>query len=140
MHAIARIAYRGLIDNIQVSWTKIGHAGATQLLQAGCNDLGGTLMNESISRAAGTVHGQEMPPATMDALIRRAGREPVQRTTLYGTPPAERCDASRVAAPIAPVVLTPLVRRPRSAPVKTSPTPGIPQTAAPSPTLEATSP
>ena len=62
MHAVGRIAYRGLIDNIQVSWVKLGAAAARQLLQAGCNDLGGTLMDENISRAAGASHGQEMTP------------------------------------------------------------------------------
>src|SRR5207244_1204403 len=60
MHAVGRIAYRGHIDNIQVSWVKTGAEGARQALQAGCNDLGGTLMDENISRAAGASHGQEM--------------------------------------------------------------------------------
>ena len=83
MHAIARIAYRGLIDNIQVSWTKIGHAGATQLLQAGCNDLGGTLMNENISRAAGASHGQEMNEESFRAITSPLGRTLRQRSTLY---------------------------------------------------------
>ena len=85
MHAIARIAYRGLIDNIQVSWTKIGHAGATQLLQAGCNDLGGTLMNENISRAAGASHGQEMNEESFRAITSPLGRKLRQRSTLYET-------------------------------------------------------
>ena len=67
----------------------MGAAGVRLCLAAGANDLGGTLMNESISRAAGTQHGQELPPADMDALIRSAGRVPAQRTTLYGTPPAD---------------------------------------------------
>jgi FO synthase len=83
MHAIARIAYRGHIDNIQVSWTKIGHAGATQLLQAGCNDLGGTLMNENISRAAGASHGQEMNEESFRAITAPLGRTLRQRSTLY---------------------------------------------------------
>ncbi len=83
MHAIARIAYRGHIDNIQVSWTKIGHAGATQLLQAGCNDLGGTLMNENISRAAGASHGQEMNEESFRAITSPLGRTLRQRSTLY---------------------------------------------------------
>ncbi len=60
MHAVGRIAYRGAIDNIQVSWVKMGAAGARQLLRAGVNDLGGTLMDENISRAAGASHGQLM--------------------------------------------------------------------------------
>ena len=83
MHAIARIAYHGLIDNIQVSWTKIGHAGATQLLQAGCNDLGGTLMNENISRAAGASHGQEMTEGSFREIVEPIGRTLRQRSTLY---------------------------------------------------------
>ncbi|NDE70417.1 MAG: 7,8-didemethyl-8-hydroxy-5-deazariboflavin synthase subunit CofH [Actinobacteria bacterium] len=83
MHAIARIAYHGLIDNIQVSWTKIGHDGATQLLQAGCNDLGGTLMNENISRAAGASHGQEMTEESFRAIVEPLGRTLHQRSTLY---------------------------------------------------------
>ena len=83
MHAIARIAYHGLIDNIQVSWTKIGNAGATQLLQAGCNDLGGTLMNENISRAAGASHGQEMTEGSFREIVEPLGRTLRQRSTLY---------------------------------------------------------
>ncbi len=83
MHAIARIAYHGLIDNIQVSWTKIGKVGAAQLLQAGCNDLGGTLMNENISRAAGASHGQEMTEDSFREIVEPLGRTLCQRSTLY---------------------------------------------------------
>ena len=83
MHAIARIAYHGLIDNIQVSWTKIGKVGAAQLLQAGCNDLGGTLMNENISRAAGASHGQEMTEDSFREIVEPLGRTLRQRSTLY---------------------------------------------------------
>lgn len=83
MHAIARIAYHGLIDNIQVSWTKIGQAGARQLLQAGCNDMGGTLMNENISRAAGASHGQEMTEQSFREIVEPIGRTLRQRSTLY---------------------------------------------------------
>lgn len=83
MHAVARIAYHGLIDNIQVSWTKIGQQGAAQLLQAGCNDLGGTLMNENISRSAGASHGQEMTEDSFAAIVAPLGRTLRQRTTLY---------------------------------------------------------
>jgi FO synthase len=83
MHAIARIAYHGLIDNIQVSWTKIGQQGAAQLLQAGCNDLGGTLMNENISRSAGASHGQEMTEESFGEIVAPLGRTLRQRTTLY---------------------------------------------------------
>ncbi len=83
MHAIARIAYHGSIDNIQVSWVKIGVDGARQLLRAGCNDLGGTLMDENISRAAGANHGQKMSEDSFSALVSPLGRTLVQRSTAY---------------------------------------------------------
>lgn len=86
MHAIARIVYTGLIDNIQVSWVKLGAAGAGQLLQAGVNDLGGTLMDENISRAAGAAHGQHLDGAAFARIAGLAGRRLAQRTTLYGRP------------------------------------------------------
>ena len=86
MHAVGRIALHGHIDNVQVSWVKMGVEGAKACLQAGCNDLGGTLMNESISRAAGASHGQEMLPEDLEALIREIGRTPRRRNTLYGVP------------------------------------------------------
>jgi FO synthase len=89
MHAVARLVLHPLITNIQTSWVKMGPDGARRCLQAGANDLGGTLMNESISRAAGTEHGQEFPPQAMTRLIRSAGRVPEQRTTLYT--PAMTC-------------------------------------------------
>ena len=100
MHAISRLALHPLIANIQVSWVKMGASGAAACLDAGANDLGGTLMNESISRAAGTQHGQEFAPRQMDDLIRSLGREPRQRTTLYGDPPQERIAASYAALPL----------------------------------------
>ncbi len=84
MHAIGRIAYRGAIDNIQASWVKMGAAGVRQLLRAGVNDLGGTLMDENISRAAGAAHGQMMDAAGFRALVAPLGRTLAQRTTLYG--------------------------------------------------------
>lgn len=83
MHAVGRIAYRGSIDNIQASWVKLGVDGVTQLLQAGVNDLGGTLMDENISRAAGAEHGQELTEADFRALCEPLGRHLEQRTTLY---------------------------------------------------------
>ncbi|GAA4353632.1 bifunctional FO biosynthesis protein CofGH [Variovorax defluvii] len=113
MHAVARLALHPVLPNIQVSWVKMGPEGVRACLAAGANDLGGTLMNESISRAAGTVHGQELPPQQMEALIRAAGREPRQRTTLYQDVPQERQCAARAAAPLAPVLLTPAGRRAR---------------------------
>ncbi|HSV80224.1 MAG TPA: 5-amino-6-(D-ribitylamino)uracil--L-tyrosine 4-hydroxyphenyl transferase CofH [Ramlibacter sp.] len=114
VHAVARLVLHPVLANIQVSWVKMGPEGVRACLQAGANDLGGTLMNESISRAAGTQHGQELPPAEMEALIRSAGRAPRQRTTLYGEVAPERQAASRCAAPLAPVILTPPMRRSRA--------------------------
>jgi FO synthase len=113
MHAVARLALSPAIGNIQCSWVKLGPQGVVAALGAGVNDLGGTLMNESISFAAGNQHGQELAPPRMEALIRRAGREPVQRTTAYGSVSAERIAAAWAAAPLAPVVQTPLRRRDR---------------------------
>ena len=84
MHAIARLALNSLVPNIQASWVKLGSEGVAHLLDAGVNDLGGTLMDESISRAAGAAHGQEMTPQMMEAIAIRAGRRPLQRNTLYG--------------------------------------------------------
>ena len=109
VHAVARLALHPWITNIQASWVKLGPDGAREALRAGVNDLGGTLMNESISRSAGAEHGQEMPPEAMEALIRSAGRVPRQRTTLYGKPAPERVRASFNAEPLA---------EPLNAPVK----------------------
>ena len=83
MHAAGRIAYHGWIHNIQASWVKLGMAGAAQMLQAGVNDLGGTLINENISRAAGASHGQEATEEDLRALCTPLGRPLRQRTTLY---------------------------------------------------------
>ena len=90
MHAVGRLALHPHVENVQVSWVKAGPQGVVEALHAGVNDLGGTLMNESISRAAGAGWGQELSPEQMEALIRSAGRVPRQRTTLYGTPPPEQ--------------------------------------------------
>jgi FO synthase len=84
IHAVARIAYRGWIDNIQVSWVKMGVDGARQALRSGANDLGGTLMDENISRAAGASHGQELDEAEFRQIVEPLGRTLEQRTTLYG--------------------------------------------------------
>jgi len=110
MHAVARLALHPLIRNVQGSWVKMGPEGVKACLQAGANDLGGTLMNESISRAAGTQHGQEMPPERMDELIRSIGRVPKQRTTTYDVPPEGQVRRSYGAPPLAPVVQTPAKR------------------------------
>ena len=85
MHAVARLHYATLIDNIQVSWVKMGVQGSRRILQAGANDLGGTLMDENISRAAGATHGQEMDVETLRDLVAPLGRPLHQRSTLYQT-------------------------------------------------------
>ena len=116
MHTVARLALHPHIQNIQASWVKLGAAGAQACLEAGANDLGGTLMNESISRAAGAAHGQEMPPERMDETIRALGRTPRQRTTLYGTPAEERMQLSygapALTEPLNPHVNDAGLRRP----------------------------
>ena len=127
MHAVARLALHPHITNIQTSWAKMGPEGAVACLGAGANDLGGTLMNESITRAAGAAHGQEMPPERMEALIRHAGRVPIQRTTAYGRPPAAQAAASFAAPPLSPVVNPPVrrdQRRPANSYVGNSPISG----------------
>jgi FO synthase len=90
VHAVGRIAYHGWIPNIQVSWVKMGRSGATQTLRAGVNDLGGTLIDENISRAAGATHGQLMEEDDFRAIVEPLGRRLEQRTTLYGRPPQDR--------------------------------------------------
>jgi FO synthase len=114
MHAVARLALHPVIPNIQTSWVKMGPEGAAACLNAGCNDLGGTLMNESITRAAGAAHGQEMPPEAMERIIRDLGCTPWQRTTLYQAAPAERQRASFDAAPLASAIDTPVRRYERA--------------------------
>jgi FO synthase len=88
MHAVSRLVLHPHITNIQVSWVKLGPEGIRHCLSAGVNDLGGTLMDETISRSAGASHGQEMTPQMMEATIRSAGRVPRQRDTLYRDAPA----------------------------------------------------
>ncbi|HSO96607.1 MAG TPA: 5-amino-6-(D-ribitylamino)uracil--L-tyrosine 4-hydroxyphenyl transferase CofH [Acidimicrobiia bacterium] len=115
LHAVGRIAYHGWIDNIQISWVKVGIPGAQQALQAGCNDLGGTLMDENISRAAGASHGQELDDAGFAAIVDPLGRPLAQRTTLYGR-------ARTVGRPLRPLTreptpeATPVVLTARAAP------------------------
>lgn len=106
MHAVARIAYRGRIDNIQGSWVKLGFDSISQLLQSGANDLGGTLMDENISRAAGADHGTEVNAEDFRRIVEPLGRTLVQRTTLYGRPdpsnlPLEPNRRSRISIPVA---------------------------------------
>jgi FO synthase len=101
VHAVARLALHPDITNVQASWVKLGVEGTRQALASGVNDLGGTLMNESISRSAGAAFGQELSPEEMESLICAAGRTPRQRTTLYADPPEERVRASFGAPPLA---------------------------------------
>jgi FO synthase len=108
MHAVSRLALHPHITSIQVSWVKMGEAGVKACLQAGANDMGGTLMNESISKAAGAAFGQELPPDEMERIIQEIGRKPVQRTTLYGLAPEDRQIASFHTAALEPIVLTPV--------------------------------
>jgi len=110
MHAVARLVLHRQIDNIQASWVKLGEAGVSAALNAGVNDLGGSLMNESISRAAGADHGQEKPPAEMERLIAQAGRQSRQRNTLYGEVSDERQQAAFNTIPLLEIVNTPLKR------------------------------
>ncbi len=110
MHAVARLTLHPLIANIQTSWVKMGPEGAKLCLQAGANDLGGTLMNESITRAAGAMHGQEMPPEKMERTIRSLGRVPRQRTTLYADAPAGQAAASFGAPALSEPVNNPVRR------------------------------
>jgi FO synthase len=105
MHAIGRLALHPHIKNIQASWVKMGVEGARHCLQAGANDLGGTLMNESITRAAGAEHGEELPPDAMERLIASLGRTSRIRTTLYGDAGAERSAAAHAAKALAPIKL-----------------------------------
>ncbi|MEE4143871.1 MAG: 5-amino-6-(D-ribitylamino)uracil--L-tyrosine 4-hydroxyphenyl transferase CofH [Halieaceae bacterium] len=114
MHSVARLVFHGLIDNIQASWVKMGEQGIAACLAAGGNDLGGTLMNESITRAAGSAHGQEWAPAFMERQIAAAGRQPRMRTTLYRDVPPDRQQAAFGAQPLAVVDNAPAGKRQRS--------------------------
>ncbi|MGI9235054.1 MAG: 5-amino-6-(D-ribitylamino)uracil--L-tyrosine 4-hydroxyphenyl transferase CofH [Woeseiaceae bacterium] len=114
MHAVARLALHPHITNIQTSWVKMGIAGAEACLNAGCNDLGGTLMNESISRAAGAAHGQALSPNEIESMILSAGRVPQQRTTLYETVSGQQAKTQFDATPLQPIVNTLMWRRPKS--------------------------
>jgi FO synthase len=93
VHAIARLLLQGAIDNVQLSWVKIGLERAVTLLRGGCNDLGGTLMEETISRMAGSQHGIRQSPAALQAAAAAAGRPAAQRTTLY-----DRVEPARMAS------------------------------------------
>ena len=114
MHAVARIVLHGCISNIQASWVKLGREGVLLALDAGANDMGGTLMNESITRAAGAEHGQEWPPAEIEAAIRRLGRRPRMRTTLYGNAEPGQMRRAFKAADLTAISLDPAGRKQRS--------------------------
>lgn len=110
MHAVARLTLHPHITNIQASWVKMGHAGVQACLNAGCNDVGGTLMNETITRAAGAAHGQETSPTRMRTLIRGLNRQPRQRATDYSEVTDERVQAGLAAGELIAVVNTPARR------------------------------
>jgi FO synthase len=83
VHAVARLLLQGAIDNVQLSWVKVGLERAVTLLQGGCNDLGGTLMEETISRMAGSTHGIRQSPESLRGVAAAAGRPAAERDTLY---------------------------------------------------------
>ena len=104
MHAISRLVLHPYINNIQTSWVKLGVEGVSACLNAGANDLGGTLMNESISRAAGAMHGQEFSPSNIEQLIENMQRTPQQRSTLYNPLAKQPSDISCQQIPLSPIV------------------------------------
>jgi 7,8-didemethyl-8-hydroxy-5-deazariboflavin synthase CofH subunit len=109
MHAVGRIAYRDTIPNVQVSWVKCGVSGSRQILRAGANDLGGTLMDENISRAAGASHGQELDEAEFRSIVEPLGRTLAQRTTLYGR---TRTEGKRLRPPADDAIPVSLATKP----------------------------
>ena len=114
MHAVARIVLYPHIKNIQTSWVKMGHSGVVACLNAGANDLGGTLMNESITRAAGASYGQETSPDKMMTMIRSAGRVARQRNTAYGKVSDERVRVGKGAQELTSIINTPAKKYERS--------------------------
>jgi FO synthase len=110
VHAVARLVLNPHITNIQASWVKMGHEGVKACLNAGVNDLGGTLMNESITRAAGSEHGQETSPELMISMIEAAGRQPLQRSTAYDSVSIDRHQASFSAPELNEIENTPAVK------------------------------
>jgi FO synthase len=104
LHAVSRLVLHPLITNIQASWVKMGPVGIAACLQAGCNDCGGTLMNESITRAAGAGHGEEISPHEMEQIITSLGRSPCQRSTTYGEIDDERRAVSFEVRPLTELV------------------------------------
>jgi FO synthase len=116
MHAVARLVLHPHITNIQASWVKLGEEGTRRALQCGVNDLGGTLMNESISRAAGAAHGQELEPQRMEALICSANRISRLRNTLYGNAAESQRAKAFSAAELSPIILNAPRKRVREQP------------------------
>ena len=116
MHSVSRLAFGTSIKNIQASWVKMGHEGVKACLNAGCNDLGGTLMNESISRAAGTQHGQETSSLEMRKLIGMLNRDPAQRNTVYGKVSKEREGSGMKARALEEINNTPAKKYERKTP------------------------
>ncbi|HSY15459.1 MAG TPA: bifunctional FO biosynthesis protein CofGH [Jatrophihabitantaceae bacterium] len=110
VHAMARVLLHGRIDHIQASWVKLGEDQCHAVLAGGVDDLGGTLMEETISRMAGSLHGSRKSVEELEGMVRRAGREPRQRSTVYGTVPPERHQAARSAAGGDPVGQGPSLR------------------------------
>lgn len=113
MHAVARLALHTKIENIQTSWVKMGEEGGAACLNCGANDLGGTLMNETITRSAGANHGQEKTPQAMEQLIRRMGRKPKQRSTNYGQVSSDRIKSSFTADNLQDVINSSVPRKER---------------------------
>lgn len=113
LHAVARLVLHPLIINIQASWVKMGPEGLRACLQAGCNDAGGTLMNESITRAAGASHGEEISPFEMEEIIRSVGLVSRQRSTVYGKIDDARRLASYEAQALENIVNASPQKRPR---------------------------
>jgi FO synthase len=108
VHALARILLHGLVENIQCSWVKLGVDGCRAVLSGGVNDLGGTLMEETISRMAGADHGSYQTISALEELVEPLERPLVQRTTGYGRPPEERLAAARASDGVAEAVRRPL--------------------------------
>jgi FO synthase len=113
MHAVSRLVFHAKLPNIQTSWVKMGPKGAAECLRAGANDLGGTLMNETITRSAGAAHGQEMLPERLEKIICDMGRVPRQRNTLYGGPAEEQRMASFATAALRAIEISPIHKRER---------------------------
>ncbi|MGH3627643.1 MAG: 7,8-didemethyl-8-hydroxy-5-deazariboflavin synthase, partial [Sciscionella sp.] len=108
VHALARILLHGLIDNIQCSWVKLGEQGCRAVLQGGVNDLGGTLMEETISRMAGASNGSYQTISSLASLVEPLGRPLRQRTTGYGVPTEERLAAALASDGVAASIRNPL--------------------------------